>query len=198
MPIYDFNHKDIKKMSIDELPDHRSDVEKLYTPLAIFNPDKPDLALYERWAEEAINISGAWITLFLKQPMAIGEGVKSDHYDEDIQPQYRLGIKLKAYLKYNQWETELTRWGVDAPVKIDVVFSRAVLAKAVGLDRMIAPGDVVEAPYNRAKIDRPLRFRVVNENDMGNINYRWMYYSAQCELMTGDQSIQVPYENFKA
>ena len=56
MPAYDFfrsfNEKDERFMSIDELPDHRTEIEKQHTPLAVYNHAKPDYALAERVAED--------------------------------------------------------------------------------------------------------------------------------------------------
>lgn len=193
MPIHDFDQGREKFSSMDELPDFRSDVEKEFTPLSIFNNDKPDLALYERWAEEAINISGAWVTVFAKEPTVKGEGHPMDIYDEDPDPQYRTGIKIKAHVKFDEWKLQLTRWGVDSELTANITFSRAFLGKTIGFGRMLNPGDVIEVPYNRSGSSGPLRFRVKNENESGVVNYRWMYYSAICELIVGDNTLSVPY-----
>jgi hypothetical protein len=195
MPLYNFNQKCDNDESRDSLPDFRSDIEKLHTPLGVFDNCKPDLAMYERLAEEVINISGAFVTLFLKLPLQGSERNPNDIWDEDADPVYANGVILKAFVKLNEFQLELTKFGVDAPLSVKVVFARTTLGKAVGYDRMLAPGDVIEVPYNRAKIDLPLRFRVKNESDAGNINYRWVYYSADCELITSDKSLKVPYQN---
>jgi len=197
MPIHDFNsfNTDNEQYSnIDNLPDNRTDIEKEFTPLSIFNHNKPDLALLERTAEEAINLCGAWVTLFIKEPISKGEGHPLDIWDEDPDPQYRNGIKIKGHVKFDQWKWDLTRWGIDSELTATVTFSRAIIGKTVGLGRMLNPGDVIEVPYNRSGSETPLRFRVKNEYESGAVNYRWLYYSTICELIPGDKSLLVPFK----
>lgn len=195
MPIHNFGNNDEKYSSIDELKDFRSEMEKENTLLSAYNNDKADLALYERNAEEIINISGAWTKLFLKEPTNSDTEDPTDIYDEDRSPQYRSGISIKAFVKFNAWTNELTRWGIDTPLTIDVTFSRAILGKTIGFNRMLKPGDVIEVPYNRSTSKGPLRFRVKNEKEAGAVNYRWLYYVANAELMVGDDSLDVPFGN---
>ncbi len=102
MPAHDFfrtfNESDERFSSIDDLPDFRTDIEKQHTPLAIYNHDKPDLAFAERLAEETINISGAWVTLYTKEPYVDREDL-DDVWDEDADPIYREGLDMKAWFK---------------------------------------------------------------------------------------------------
>lgn len=193
MAIYDFfrsfNEKDERFISIDDLPDFRTEVDKQHTPLAVYNHAKGDYACAERLAEETINISGAWVTLFLKEPYIDRKGL-DDVWDEDPDPIYRQGINLKAWFKVDALNLELTRYGVDTPLQITVVFARAVLSKSVGLERLLTPGDVIEVPYNAPKLKGPARFKVLNAYDSGNWQYRWLYYSAVCELIPGDSSVK--------
>lgn len=196
MPVYDFfrtfNEDDERFSSIDDLPDFRSEVEKQHTPLAIYNHALPDLAFAEKLAEETVNISGAWVTLYIKEPFIDREGL-DDPWDEDADPIYRQGIKLKGWFKVDSLNIEQTRWGVDSPLQITVVFARAILGKIVGLDQLTSVGDVVELPYNSPKLRGPARFRVLNAYDSGMFKYRWLYYTSVCELLTGDESLRVTH-----
>jgi hypothetical protein len=196
MPIHDFQrsyHEDGERFeSIDDLPDFRSDVEKLHTPLAVYNHAKNDLAMAERLAEEAVNVSGAFVTVYVKEPYVDREDI-DDVYDEDADPVYRPGLKLKAWFKTDTLNVELTRFGVDSPLQLTVVFARAVLAKSLGLERLITVGDIIEVPYNNPRFRGAPRFRVVNAYDSGNMHYRWLYYTTICELIVGDDSLKVPF-----
>ena len=201
MPVHDFfrnfNEGDERFSSIDDLPDHRSEIEKQHTPLSVYNHDKPDLALAERWAEEVINISGAWTTLFLKEPNLDRDDLE-DVWDEDADPLYQQGRDMKAWFKVDSLNIELTRWGVDTPLQITITYPRAILAKEVGMERLLTVGDVIEAPYNAPKMRGQARFRVLNAYDAGMFHYRWLYYTAVCELITGDDALQVVHrENSK-
>ena len=178
MPIHDFfrnfDETDERFSSIDDLPDNRGEIAKQHTPLSIYNQDKPGFALAERWAEEIINISGAWVTLYLKEPLLDNENV-DDVWDEDADPIYQQGRDMKAWFKVDSLNLEMTRWGIDSPLQITITFPRAVLIKEVGLERLITVGDVIEAPYNAPKLRGPARFRVLNAYDDGNWQYRWLY-----------------------
>jgi hypothetical protein len=61
------------------------------------------------------------------------------------------------------------------------------------MERLITVGDVIEIPFNAPKLRGPARFRVLNAYDSGNWQYRWLYYTAVCELLTGDDALQVPH-----
>ena len=198
MPVHDFfrnfNETDERFTSIDDLPDHRSDIEKQHTPLAVYNHAKPDLAMAERLAEEAINISGAWVTLYLKEPHLDRDDL-DDVWDEDADPIYQQGRDMKAWFKVDALNIEMTRWGIDSPLQITVVFPRAVLIKEVGQDRLVTVGDVLEVPYNAPKLRGPARFRILNAYDSGNFQYRWLYYTAVCELLISDDALNVPHRD---
>lgn len=186
-------------ISIDKLPDFRTDDEKAFTPLALYNHDNPDIAYAERLAEETINISGGWITVFQRTD---NKGTIDEIWDEDPDPTYKNGTKMKAYFVPEAPNIELTKWGVDSPVKSTVVFSRAILLKEFG-KRLVRPGDVLEVPHNtlspiqtstplnsRDKMDK---FRVLNAADEGNFRYRWLYWKCVVENLTGDITIQVDH-----
>lgn len=183
-------------VTIDAIPDFRSKEEKQFTLLSLYDHSKADIAYAERLAEEIINISGAWVTVFLKEPK---RDTRADEvWDEDADPLYRSGIKTKAYFKPEPVQSELTRWGVDTATKATIVFSRAAIFQEDGIgSRLLLPGDVIEAPYNYAtKFDTgPYRFRILNVKHDGFFEYRWLYLHAVCELITGDDALQVRTNN---
>jgi len=181
---------------MSSIPDFRSDVEKVFSPLALYNHDKPDIAYAERLAEELINLSGAWVTIFLKEIK--GDSEELEVWDEDADPMYRNGASMKAYIKPDTIAFELTRWGVDNPIKSTIVFHRSSIISAFG-PRLIAPGDVVRIPYNAASAllapePRPFDFRIMNVYDSGNFQYRWLYYTAKAQLLPGDKALRVRHE----
>ena len=198
MAIHDFGSQREQYISIDSIPDFRTEVEKQLSPLSIYNHDKPDIAYAERMAEEVINISGAWVTVFLKQPK--GDSVELEVWDEDADPIYSNGKMMKAYFKPEPVLAELTRWGIDKPIRISLAFSRAGLIKETGIGmRLLMPGDVVEVPYNLPSVtdQGPLRFRVLNASQEGFFHYRWLYLKAVCELITGDLALKIRTNNKK-
>jgi hypothetical protein len=170
----------------------RTDVERLHTPLAQYNHASPDIAYAEQLATELVNVSGAFVTVYIKEPDVDHEDIKNV-WDEDANPIYRPGVLIKAYVKVNPYQFELTRWGIDAALKLKIVFSRSDLHKHVG-ERLLNMGDVVEVPYNDPKIKGPARFRVLTCYDTGMFKYRWLYYTADCELLTGDASLRVTHQ----
>jgi hypothetical protein len=197
MPVYNFNSKAESVSTFDRLPDPRSGVEQAFSPLAIYDHEKPDLAYAERMAAELINLSGAWVSIFLKEPKADAE--EKEVWDEDADPIYRGGKELKAFIKLDTVSLELTRWGIDVPLKVTVVFHRGTLVAALG-SRLLAPGDAIRVPYNsaRALLDptrkTPFYFRILNVYDSGNFWYRWLYYTAVTELITGDKALRILHE----
>jgi len=190
MAIHNFGQMKEQFVTIEKVPDFRSEVEKQLTPLSIYDHDKVDLALAERWSEEIINVSGAWCTLFTYIPKPDSE---LDTWDQDQNPVYSNPRNMKAYFKPEETRFEYTRWGLDIPIKATVVFSRAVLFKEVG-KRLLVPGDIIELPYNVPSQNekmRPKRFQVTNAYSSGNFMYRWLYVTANCELIPGDEDLNV-------
>ena len=199
MGIHNFQSTGQEFISIDKIPDHRSEDEKTNSPLAIYNHDSPDIAYAERLAEELINLSGAWVTLFLRTDNL---GSADEIWDEDPDPTYKNGMKLKGYFVPEPPNVELTKWGVDVPNKTAVIFSRAILFKALER-RMVRPGDIIEVPHNtlspiqnstpHESRNTMKRYRVLNAADSGNFRYRWLYYKCSVELLTGDVTIDVEH-----
>ena len=157
--------------------------------MSAYNPDKPDMAYVERLGEEAINVMGAPVRLFLKQPIVD----PNEPWDEDADPMYSQGILIKAYFKPQPRKLDLLAYGVDAKVPIVITFSRAMLIQTTAIgERLILPGDQIEIPYNH--IDEmaqgPMRVRVLNATPAGNYHYRWLYHECACENITGDEALQ--------
>lgn len=194
MPIYNFNSANEQLSTMSSIPDLRSATQQEFSPLSIYNHEKPDIAYAERMAAELINLSGAWVTIFLKQPKNDAEELEV--WDEDADPIYTGGIGIKAYMKPDTVSLELTRWGIDVPLKLTIVFHRATLIDKLG-KRLIAPGDAIRVPYNAARVllspgeRKPFDFRIMNTFDSGNFWYRWLYYTAVTELITGDEAVKV-------
>ncbi len=199
MSITDFDPQQ-QFSSIDKLPDHRSDAERLNSLLSIYNHDNPDIAYVERLAEEMINISGTWITVFRRQR---NEANRDDVWEEDPDPTYRNGIKLKGRFVPAPAEAQLTRWGLDLPNQTTVQFSRANVLKMFG-KKMIAEGDILIVPHNTLSIaqvtdlrDGPSNridtFRCLKSSESGNFKYRWIYWTCLVENVTGDKTIQVDF-----
>lgn len=199
MPIYDFDFQQ-KFISIDKLPDNRSEAERLNTPLAVYNHDSPDIAYAERLAEEIVNISGAVVTIYKRRR---NEGNRNDVWEEDADPTYKHGYRMKGRFAPEPAEISLTRWGVDVPTRMNITFCRAVVYKQFGKE-MIVEGDVIVAPHNTligtqftdlrdGPGNRMDTFRVIKSGDTGNFKYRWLYWTVTVEAITGDDSIQVDF-----
>lgn len=172
------------------MSDHRSDAERTLSSLSVFNHEKNDIGYVERMVDEIINLSGAWVSVYLKQ---VHNDI-DDVWDEDIQPVWNANVKIKAWFKPPDRGTERVKWGIDSQLKIDIVFSRAMLIKETRIgERLIEIGDVIEIPYNElekagelTEKTRPLRIRVLTTSPMGNFHYRWLYHKCTCEVVTGD------------
>lgn len=198
MAIYNFDSEKEQFVTIDSIPDFRTEVERKMSPLSLYNHAKPDIAYAERMADEIINLSGAVVTLYLKEPKRDAKEIEV--WDEDADPLYRTGKVMKAYFKPEPTQQELTRWGYDQRLRITAVFSRAALFKESGVgQRLLLPGDVIEAPYNLpSNFDySAFRFRILNVKQAGFFEYRWLYLEASCELITGDEALKVPFNKPK-
>lgn len=172
------------------MPDHRTSIEKMQTPLSAFNPDKSDMGYVERFSEEVINVSGAAVRVFLKQPIVD----PNEPWDEDADPMYSNGILLKGYFKPQPSKLDLLAYGVDAKIPVVITFSRATLMQTTGIgNRLLLPGDVIEIPYNNIDElkNEPMFVRILNATPTGNYHYRWLYHECTCENITGDEALRV-------
>jgi hypothetical protein len=182
-------------ISIDKVVDSRSDAEKLNSQLAA-DGGSADIAYAERSAEEIINLSGVLVTVFKRTR---NHGNKDEVWDEDADPTYKGGIKLKGMFVPKPAEAQLTKWGVDVENQTTIHFSRAVVLMTFG-NEMISEGDVIIIPHNTLSVvqntdlrtgigNRLDRYRVLKASDTGNFRYRWLYWSCLLENLTGDQTI---------
>ena len=70
-------------ISIDNVPDNRSDAEKENSMLSVYNQQNNDIALMERQIEEMINITGAPTTVFRR---VRNQANKDEIWNEDADP----------------------------------------------------------------------------------------------------------------
>lgn len=200
MPEYNFDyHQDF--ISIDKTNDFRSDEERFNSLLSTYNHQSPDIAYAERLAEELMNLSGAWVTVFRR---TIKTGNRDEVWDEDADPTYLKGIKLKGLFVPKPIEAQLSKFGVDTPNATKIWFSRANVFKLFS-NRMIFEGDIIIVPHNTMSIiqndardgvgTRMDRYRVLSGSDVGNFKYRWLYWECNLENLTGDANIDVEFAN---
>ena len=187
--------------TIDNRPDFRSDAERTSSLLSIYNHRNPDIAYTERLAEELINICGAWITVYKRTR---DTGNKDEVWDEDADPKYKVGVRLKGKFVPEPAEISQTRWGVDVQNQTTVNFARTSVLKQFGKET-ISEGDILIVPHNTLTVvqstdlrdgihNRVDTYRVLKSSDVGNFKYRWLYWACLVQNITGDPSIQV---NFK-
>lgn len=199
MALYDFSQSQ-DYISMDKQPDHRSDQERLNSPLSTYNHDSPDLAWAERTIEEMINLSGAWITVYKRGRNLANQ---DEVWEEDADPVYSRGIKVKGFFAPAPAESLLSRYGVDTPNQFAIFFSRAAIIQQFGA-KMVAEGDVLTVPHNTMSVaqnvdvrdgpsNRIDQYRVIKSNDVGNFKYRWLFWKTECELLLGDKTIEVEF-----
>lgn len=187
MPIYNFEFRQ-PDQSMDKMPDFRSDAEKLLSPASQYNPEIADIAVVERWAEETCNISGAFVALYLRME---NKSTVDEVWNESQDVVYASPKWVKGVWKPQPLSDQLTRFGVDAPNKSIITFSRASMLKDFG--RIVREGDVIAVPQNEADKTSGLSiqheylyYRVINVTNNGQFRYRWIYTRCACEPLTGD------------
>lgn len=192
MTVYNqFNFSiDERYVSIEDVPDNRTDIERMFTPLSVYNHMKPDIGYAERMAEELIHISGAWLMVFVRTDNAD----VNKTWDEDPNPSYKNGIRLKGYFKPEPVGLELTKFGVDSPNQTTVTFARTEILSLFGQKRMVRAGDILEVPHNSIGQIRVRRFRIVDSQDVGNFHYRWLYFQCLIENITGDKALNIDHK----
>jgi len=204
MPIYNFK-KQQDFISIDQIPDIRTEAQKQMSKVSVYNHGKSDLGYVERLGEEMLNVSGAYVTVFMRMMHAFRDahaddvaGISPEEVlDEDAEPVYSNGLELKGFFNPVPRMLELTKWGIDiSQFKIDVTFSRAVLLKHPSIgDRLLIPGDIIRVPYNHiTEKNDPLYLRVNNATPDGNYHYRYLYHKCTCDIITGDEVVRVKHE----
>lgn len=168
------------------LKSFRTDVEQRHTPLALHDPENPDVRYARQLADEIINVSGAEVTVYVRTENEDFDTI----WDEDPDPTYWNPLKLKGYFKPQPLEAELKKWGAEVSNKTEVVFSHRVLHEEFG-ERMLRTGDVIQLPYNAATVAvGPKNYRVLNGTPSGNFRYIWLYFTCQVETLTADITVR--------
>ena len=183
MAIHQFN-KDQNFSSLNQSTDFRSETSIMNPQQSMYNHDNPDIAMAERLALEQLRIAGAWVTVLTRT-----EDNKYDKtWNEDADPTYYTGHDFKAFFEPQAPEVALTKFGIDAPNKFDIIFSRAEILDVFG-ERLLRNGDVIVVPHNSLVI-KAGKFRIIHVADSGNFRYRWVYLSCTVENMNKDESLQ--------
>lgn len=163
----------------------RDDISKRNPLIQLHDTESLDHTLVATIGDEITNISGAEVIVYLRTDH---EGF-DDVYEEDANPTYKSGVRLKAYFVPQPISAQLTPWGVDVENQSTVVFSKEEVIREFG-DRLIRIGDVIALPYNAAGI-KPDKYRVLNAFDSGNYRYKWLYWSCYVENIPDDITIDV-------
>jgi len=179
MALYDFSPEQ-KFVSITQA---QIDATPLNPQQAVYNPNNPDMAQAEKLALENTRISGAWVTVIPRTE----DNKFNKTWNEDPDPTYYTGYDFKAFFVPPAPEVTLTKFGIDAPTKFDITFSRAEIMLVMG-DRLFRSGDVMIIPHNSLVINAT-RFRVLHCSDSGNYKYRWLYLTCTVENMNKDESL---------
>lgn len=183
MPIHNFGIGQ-KITDVDKVSDRRTETEKQFTDLSLYNHEKADIALIERWAEELINVSGAFMRIFIKNQ---NPNADASVFDDNSDVTYSNPVLLKGYTQPVASKPELTKWGLDTELKTTITFPRHIIFKEFG-DRGIRAGDLIEFPQNAMGL-AVVRYRVLNGYDFANFNFRWIYWQVEVENFSGDVTV---------
>jgi len=166
----------------------RSDIEREHPLIQLYDPESKDHVFAGSISEEIVNICGADVIVYVRT----NSEAYDDVYEEDPDPTYAPGKRLKAYFVPKQIAANLTIWGLDVENQTTVIFNREQVYREFG-DRMIRIGDIIDLPYNAAGI-KPDRYRVLNAADAGNFRYNWQFWACTVENITHDITIDVDNE----
>lgn len=177
--IYNFD-KGQQYSNLDSTVDFRSDEFKMNSPMSMYNHNNPDIAAAERLALEQLRISGAWVTVMIRT-----DDNKFDKtWNEDADPTYYESHDFKALFAPPPPEVTLTKFGIDAPTKFEITFSRAELLEVYG-KRLLRPGDIIVVPYNSLIIpgskNGNMHTRITHAQDSGSFRFRWIYLKCNVE-----------------
>lgn len=179
MALYNFSSEQ-KYVSITQ---SQIDAVPLNPQQAVYNPDNPDMAQAEKLALENLRISGAWVTVLPRTD----DNKFGKTWNEDAEPTYFAGYDFKGFFVPPAPEVTLTKFGIDAPTKFEITFSRAEVLNVMG-DRLFRSGDVIIIPHNSLVI-KASRFNIIHCGDSGNYKYRWLYLICTVENMNKDESL---------
>lgn len=180
MAIYDFDKSEKHSNLQDD--DNRPDQYKLNPQHSVYDHNNPDIKLAEELALENIRIAGAWVTVIPKSD----DNKFNKIWMEDVDPTFYNGFELKAVFPPLPPEIILTKFGLDAPIRFDITFSRAEVLNVIG-ERMIQMGDIIVVPHN-SLVTNTRRFQVQHVAEDGNYKYRWLYLKVSLENINMDES----------
>ena len=192
MSIYNFSIGDDSPYNApnSDALDFRSDVEKQFPNIQLYDPNNPDIAMAMSLARENINVCGASVVVYARTDNADVDEV----WGEDADPSYWQPFDIKAFFVPKPLEMELTKWGVDIPNDTDIVFCRQDIIEKLG-ERILRVGDVIQVPNNSIAY-KPKNYIVKNAQEIGNYMFNWLYIKCNTELLSGDITVQpVPVEN---
>lgn len=172
-----------KTNSRERLATHRTDVQRTFPLIQQHDAQSQDHGLASSLAEEIVQIGGGLVTVYLKGKSTAYDDV----WEEDADPVYSSGIRLKAHFVPQPVEAQLTLWGIDTESKPTIIFAKEEVIREVG-DRLIIVGDLVDVPYNAVGI-KPDRYLVNNSFDVGNFRYNWLYWGCTCETAPNDYAM---------
>ena len=162
----------------------RGEMEEQYPLIQLHDAQSEDHDLVGSIASEIINISGGVVVVYVRTDQSAFDPV----YEEEPDPIYKAGRRLKAYFAPQPIAAQLTPFGLDVENKATIVFSKHQIYREFS-DRMIRIGDVIQVPYNASGI-KPDKYRILNAFDSGNFRYEWLYWSCQVENLTDDITIE--------
>lgn len=182
--IYDFTGQITDPIdNFSKNPSTRTEEERQFSPLSIYNVGNQDIQDARRYAGEMINISGALVNLYIRTD----NNTIDDVWDEEPDPTYWNKLILKAYFKPQPFELELKLWGIDNRNRTEIVFNYLEIYDHFG-DRLLRPGDVVQLPYNH--IGGPKNYKINNVSPHGNFRYTWLYLNCVAEVLNADMAIR--------
>ena len=165
-----------------------SDIELEHSLLQVHDPDSPDMTYAANVARELLYKAAANVVVYARTN-------NSDHdevWEEDPDPTYGSGKRMKAFFVPQPLEVQLTPWGVDAENKSTVVFILEDIYKEFG-QRMVRAGDLIELPYNSVAI-KPDRYMILNAFESGNFRYHWLYLSCNVENILDDKVLDIDHK----
>jgi len=171
-----------------KLTSHRSDVEQHNPLIQLHDPESKDHGLTGSLSVEIINVSGAEVVVYIRTDHSGFDEV----FEEDPDPTYYSGKRIKAFFVPQPKKTELLEYGIDTPNKAEIVFSRVQVVELFG-SRMIRAGDIIEIPYNAKQIKLD-RYRVLNAFDSGNFKYEWYYWTCEVENIPSDKVLDIDHK----
>ncbi len=178
--IYDFG--EYAGVSADH-GDLRTDIQKVSSQASLYNTESQDIVTANRMAREIIQTTGILTDVYIRTDNAKFNSV----WDEDADPTYFQPVKIKGYYTPQPMTGELTKWGFDVKLTLEITYARSELFEYFG-ERMLRIGDVISIPYNSFDLNVG-KFRITNAQEFGNFRYTWLYLKCNIENLTGDITV---------